>query len=82
MGKGRKVIACRVSQEMLDEIRLTIARRNAWTKNVAWKEADFLKEAIRQLIRKMSASGKRPIPPVCRPAGVSQKTIRFPRSGV
>ncbi len=56
MGKGKPIVCCRVPQELLDEMRLTIVRRNTWTRNKPWKEADFIKAAIRELIRKMNAS--------------------------
>jgi hypothetical protein len=59
MGKGKPIVCCRVPQELLDEMRLTIVRRNTWTKRQPWKEADFIKAAIHELLRKMKASRRR-----------------------
>lgn len=56
MSAGNPIISARVSRELLEEIRATIARRNEWTKEEPWEMADFLKSAIKEKLRKMQAS--------------------------
>jgi hypothetical protein len=53
MSKGTKVYPVRLDPGLMEDVEITIERRNMMTREAPWTLSDFLRIAIREKIRKM-----------------------------
>lgn len=56
MSKGSPITLVRLPTDLIAEIELTIARRNVHTRREPWDTSKFIRDAIREKIRKMERS--------------------------
>lgn len=56
MSKGNPITLVRLDKQLIDEVDVTITRRNLHTRAEPWTVSGFIRAAIREKIRKMERS--------------------------
>jgi hypothetical protein len=59
MSKGTRIFPVRLPTDLIDEVRLTIDRRNLWSAAEPWNLSDFIRVCLTREMQKMRRSRRK-----------------------